>query len=80
MHAWYERYYRDYNGELVLKKIVVPEELVARVRAPFTRPSLVPIEAASDTKLYNLIPDFGLYLGSQDAAHNDEVFFKPIIV
>eukprot|EP01126_Amoeba_proteus_P014361 TRINITY_DN16295_c0_g1_i12.p1 TRINITY_DN16295_c0_g1~~TRINITY_DN16295_c0_g1_i12.p1 ORF type:complete len:126 (-),score=15.45 TRINITY_DN16295_c0_g1_i12:463-840(-) len=52
----------------------IPEDLVPFQNSPsFTRPSLLPIEAAVDAKLYDLVPGFGLFLGSQDAAHNDDV-------
>eukprot|EP01126_Amoeba_proteus_P014362 TRINITY_DN16295_c0_g1_i13.p1 TRINITY_DN16295_c0_g1~~TRINITY_DN16295_c0_g1_i13.p1 ORF type:complete len:173 (-),score=15.25 TRINITY_DN16295_c0_g1_i13:371-889(-) len=74
VHFWYLCHYKEVPEVPTLVPLKIPEDLVPFQNSPsFTRPSLLPIEAAVDAKLYDLVPGFGLFLGSQDAAHNDDV-------
>jgi len=74
VHEWYgHKYIQVYDVLPVKVQPKIPEELIPyEVNVLVSRPILEPIEAAVDIKLYDIIPGFKLYLGSQDAATNEE--------
>jgi hypothetical protein len=69
---WYGNKYFQIDGEIVEKPCSKDDLIPYSTSSKFFRPSLAPIEASSDPKLYKISEKWNIFLGYQDAASNFE--------
>eukprot|EP01130_Rhizamoeba_saxonica_P015064 TRINITY_DN6689_c0_g1_i1.p1 TRINITY_DN6689_c0_g1~~TRINITY_DN6689_c0_g1_i1.p1 ORF type:complete len:291 (+),score=69.35 TRINITY_DN6689_c0_g1_i1:60-932(+) len=67
---WFGIHYVSTEEDFVQNDVTVPDDLVQYVPVNTARPRVDIVEAAFSPTIYDIIPDYNLYLGSQDAAAN----------